>query len=247
MKIAVIGASGTMGGYVSDLLEERGVDVVRAQRSSGVDAVTGDGLAAAVRGADAVVDCLNLTTTSAQKATAFFTSAAGNIAAAVEAEGARLACLSICHASDPAVNRRMGYYQGKAAQEAVYRSSLGEAATIVRTTQWFELAETMMARMSVGPFAAVPHMMTAPLAAADGAQVIADVACGTAHLGKEAVEVRGSEELDLVDVGRAIRQARGKRGPIGVNFGGPALRDGRLIPDAPDVITATTLAEWLTR
>jgi hypothetical protein len=158
-----------MGGLVGRRLEESGADVVRAHRGSGVDAVTGVGLADAIVGADVVVDCLNVTTSSGRKAIGFFAAAAGNVSRAVDAAGARLVCLSICNTADPAVNKRMGYYRGKAAQERVYRENLGDRATVVATTQWFELAATMLDRLSAGPIAMVPHMLTAPLAAVDGA------------------------------------------------------------------------------
>nr|WP_212763267.1 SDR family oxidoreductase [Gordonia araii] len=235
-----------MGALVSNQLGERGVTVVEAHRGSGVDARTGAGLAEAVDGADVVIDCLNLTTMSAAKAKEFFAQAATNVAEAATAAGARVVCLSICNAADPAVNRRMGYYQGKAAQEQTYRDILGNRLTVVRTTQWFELAATMTDQMSVGPIAVMPHMVTAPMAASDGAAVIADAALGTAHQGRPVVEVRGPEQLDLVDVARALRGVRGARGPlIPIRFGGRALRDGSLIPQHPDVVTAMTLDQWL--
>ncbi|MFZ2512444.1 MAG: SDR family oxidoreductase, partial [Gordonia sp. (in: high G+C Gram-positive bacteria)] len=172
MKIVVLGASGTMGRQVAEKLTARGVEVVAAHRGSGVDALTGEGLAAAVDGADVVVDCLNLTTQSGRKATEFFRATAAHVADAASQAGARLVCLSICHAVDPAVNAKMGYYRGKAAQEEAYRERLGGALTVVRTTQWFELARTISDQFSLGPVAAVPHMITAPLAAADGADAI---------------------------------------------------------------------------
>lgn len=99
------------------------MDVVAAHRGSGVNALTGEGLAAAVDGADVVVDCLNVTTQSGRKATGFFTTTAGNIAGAARHSGARVVCLSICNAVDPAVNATMGYYRGKAAQEATDRTA----------------------------------------------------------------------------------------------------------------------------
>lgn len=245
MKVVVLGASGTMGALVSDRLAERGAQVVRAHRGSGVDAFTGTGLTEALAGADVVVDTLNVTTTSAAKAKQFFSAAATNVAQAAGVAGARVVCLSICSAADPEVNRRMGYYQGKAAQEQTYRDLLGDAVTVVRTTQWFELAETLMSQLSVGPLALMPHMVTAPLAAADGAAVIADVALGTAHTGRPEIDVRGPQRLDLVDVARAVTAVEGRRGPIAIRFGGAALRDGRLIPEPADVITETTLEQWL--
>ncbi len=244
MRAVVIGASGTMGALVSEGLEQRGADVVRAHRGSGVDAQSGAGLAQAVAGADVVVDCLNLTTQSAAKAKAFFSAAATNIADAADQAGARVVCLSICNAANPAVNRRMGYYRGKAAQEAAYQKRLGDRCTLVRTTQWFELAQTMTDQLSAGPIALLPHMVTAPLAASDGAKVIVDEVLDPS--GRSAVEVRGPQEMDLVDVARAIRTATGKGGLlIPIRFGGAALRNGALIPAHADVVTETTLDQWL--
>lgn len=239
-----MGASGTMGALVSEALTQRGADVLRAHRGSGVDAQSGAGLAQAVVGSDVVVDCLNITTQSAAKAKAFFGTAATNIAGAAEQAGARVVCLSICNTADPAVNRRMGYYQGKAAQEAAYTQHLGERCTLVRTTQWFELAQTMTDQLSAGPVALMPHMVTAPLAASDGAAAIVDEVLEPS--GRHAIEVRGPQEMDLVDVARAIRSAHGKGGwLIPIRFGGAALRNGALIPAHADVVTTTTLDQWL--
>lgn len=244
MKIIVIGASGTMGRRVADRLEAAGAQVVRAHRGTGVDAQTGEGLAQAIAGADVVVDCLNVATVSTQKAVAFFDAAADHIADAANAAGARVVCLSICNAADPAVNRKMGYYKGKAHQESVYRARLADdRLTIVRTTQWFELAETMSDQFSLGRIALMPRMVTAPIAADDGADVIAAVALGTEFAGASSIEVRGPDRVDLVDVARAVRGGRGK--VFGLRFGGPALTDGSLIPREADVVTETTLAQWL--
>ncbi|MFT3899411.1 MAG: SDR family oxidoreductase [Gordonia sp. (in: high G+C Gram-positive bacteria)] len=246
MKIVVIGSTGTMGALVCNQLGERGHEVVEACRATGVDAQSGAGLAAAVDGADVVIDCLNNITTSSSKAKKFFGAAARNIGEAAKGVGARVVCLSICNATEPTVNRRYGYYQGKAEQEAAYREILGDQVTVVRTTQWYELADTITDQMSLGPIAVLPHMLTAPMAASDGAVVIADAADGSGYRGKPVVEVKGPQELDLVDVARASRKARGVRGAlIPIRFGGKAFRDGGLIPEHPDVVTAMTLEQWL--
>ena len=95
----------------------------------------------------------------------------------------------------------------------------------------------MLDRLSAGPIAMVPHMLTAPLAAVvDGAAVIADTALGEAHQGKTLVTVRGPQRLDLADVGGCCAGSKGKRAPS-PSTSGPALRDGRLIPDPADVVT----------
>ncbi len=59
------------------------------------------------------------------------------------------------------------------------------------------------------------------------------------------MNVRGPQRLDLADVGRVLRQQQGNRAPLAINFCGPALRDGSLVPDPADVVTETTLEQWL--
>ncbi|GAA3726473.1 SDR family oxidoreductase [Gordonia hankookensis] len=245
MKVVILGASGEIGRSLSDRLRDRGVDVLAAQRSSGVDAYTGTGLVESFAGADAVVDCTNIVTTKAAAAIDFYATVAANVAAAaIEAGVDRVICLSIINAADPAVNAKFGYYQGKAAQEEAYRGALGaDRLTVVRSAQWYELARQMMGTLRLGPLAAVPHMRCRPLSSADAAAAVADVVM--APNGSD-VEVAGPEVLDLTDIGKAIaRRAGAPRWVIGVKVGGQAIRDGGLLPDAPTVIAPTTLEEWL--
>ncbi|TYQ10784.1 UNVERIFIED_ORG: uncharacterized protein YbjT (DUF2867 family) [Gordonia westfalica J30] len=254
MKIVVIGASGVLGSRVADLLAERGNEVVRANRAAGVDAYTGEGLAQAMSGADVVVDCLSVETLSAKKAVDFFRTTAHNIGrAATAAAVGHVVCVSIVNADDPAVNAKFGYYQGKAAQEAAYRDVVDPARlTILASVQWFELAEQMMGRMAVGPVAIVPKMRCRPAAAEDVAKVVADTAttapapAGAGGLRK--IEVAGPAEMDLLGVAKAVAAQRGSpRWILGAPVGGPAIRGGGLVPANPDVVTPTTLDQWLAR
>ncbi|AZZ83002.1 MULTISPECIES: SDR family oxidoreductase [Gordonia] len=252
MKIVVIGASGVLGSRVADLLAERGNEVVRANRGAGVDAYTGEGLARAMSGADVVVDCLSVETLSAKKAVDFFRTTARNIGrAATAAAVGHVVCVSIVNADDPTVNAKFGYYQGKAAQEAAYRDVVDPATlTILASVQWFELAEQMMGRMAVGPVAIVPKMRCRPAAAEDVAKVVADTATAgpvTADAGGvRKIEVAGPAEMNLVDVAKAVAAQRGSpRWIIGAAVGGSAIRGGGLVPANPDVITPTTLEQWL--
>ncbi len=247
MKIVVVGASGALGSRVADLLVERGHEVVRASRATGVDAYTGTGLAAAFDGADAVVDCLSLQTLKAKEAIDFFETTATKIGRAATTAGvAHVVVVSIVNAGDPAVNAKFGYYQGKAAQEAAYGEVVDPAAlTILASVQWFELAEQMMSSMGFGPIAAVPRMRCAPAAVADVAVAVADVVTA-GPTGKRTIEVSGPVEMDLVDVAKAVAAQTGSpRWIFGVRFGGPAIRGGGLVPANPDVVTSTTLDGWL--
>ncbi|MDL9938352.1 SDR family oxidoreductase [Gordonia sp. ABSL1-1] len=255
MRVVVVGASGLFGAAVVGDLSARGVDVVAAQRSTGVDAYQGSGLSEAFAGADVVVDCLNLMTTRARRAIDFFGTSATNIGRAAASAGASVVCLSIVNANDPAVNAKFGYYQGKSAQEKAYREVLAPASptpaplTIVASTQWYDLAAQMMSQMRLGPLAVVPHMRCRPAAVGDVAAAFADVVTtpvtGAATEARR-VEIAGPDELDLLDVARAIAQRDGSpRKVFGVNVGGAAIREGGLIPAHPDVVTPTTLTQWL--
>ena len=174
MKVTVLGATGTIGTLIVARLHEFGHDVVAASRSSGVDAVTGDGLDEALAGADAVVDCLNIASMSTVKALEFFTTTAGNVSAAARRAGVgRIVCVSIAGATDPAVNKGYGYYRGKAAQEHAYRSS-GLPLTIIHSTQWFELMSTIVQRTTVGPVSFIPTMRMAAVAAGSVAHLVVD-------------------------------------------------------------------------
>ena len=118
MKIVVLGGNGTMGARVVRLLELAGHEVVAASRSTGIDAYAGTGLADSFAGADAVVDCLNIVSMKANVCVDFYETTARNvIRAAEDARVAHLVCVSIVNARNPEINRRMGYYRGKAAQK----------------------------------------------------------------------------------------------------------------------------------
>src|SRR5699024_10003458 len=107
----------------------------------------------------------NLEALRAATARAFFEGAAQHVVRAARQEGVgRIVCISIAGAADPSVNRLMGYYQGKAAQEQVYASS-GETVTIIRSAQWFELLDDVVRRASIGPVAVLPTMTMAALSA----------------------------------------------------------------------------------
>ena len=89
MRIAVVGATGRVGRHVVDLLEARGHDVVAMSRSSGVDVVTGEGLADALTGVEVAIDAATGNSPDEDEATRFFTAAARNLQEAGERAGVR--------------------------------------------------------------------------------------------------------------------------------------------------------------
>ncbi|GAA2378155.1 MULTISPECIES: SDR family oxidoreductase [Gordonia] len=246
MRVTVVGASGEFGSVLSEILQRRGAQVTRAHRATGVDAVTGSGLAQACEGADVVVDATSLLSRSADESVRFFGAVARNISIAAEAAGAAVVFLSIYGASDPVVNRKMGHYRGKAEQETVYAETLGGTATAVLSTQWYSLAQKFLSMLTFGPIGAAPRMLSRPAAVEDVAEVFADVVLDTARPAR--VTVAGPAVMDLADAAKAIAAQKGSpRFVFGVNYGGPGLRSGGLVPDHPDAITETTFDQWLAR
>lgn len=236
MRITVFGASGMIGAKVSDELHSRGHDVVRASRATGLDATSSNAVRRAVRGSSVVIDCLNIETLSAKKATAFFELTANTITRAAHAAGVgQLYCLSILNASDSRVNSAMGYYRGKAAQERIYRRAGGR---IIATTQWFEFAEQLAARTSLGPVSLLPKMRTQPVAADSVADFVASAIEERRATG---LEIAGPEPLWLGEVARR----RGVKPLIVLPVGSQVLRNGMLLPKPGVHFDAVTLAEWL--
>ena len=226
-RVVVLGGTGEMGARVAAALEARGHDVVRAARSTGVDVTTGAGLDDALVGADTVLDCLNVVTTSRADAVAFFEGAARRVRAAAEQAGVgHLVVLSIVNTTDPTVRRAVGYYAGKAAQEEAYEGTT-VPVTVVRTTAWFTLGETFLSQIRLGRVAVVPRLRLRPVHPDAAASLLADVVArgpGTPLL-----------ELRRTRGGRRGRDgASGRRRPPSGRAGGrPAAARARAARRAP--------------
>ncbi len=249
----MLGGSGAMGAPVADRLAAAGHDVVRASRRTGVDAATGTGLAAAVEGADVVIDCLNVVTTRRSRAVGFFTAAAGHVVdAARSAHVGHLVVLSIVNVTDQAVRRALGYYAGKAAQEETYAGS-GLPVSVVATTAWFSLAEQFLEQGRFGPVALIPAMRLQPVHPDAAADLLAEVGRGPAPDGVARHRLAGPEPRDAPAMGRDLAAARRLRTHVqGVPF--PLSREFRCRALLPrDDAGATTriddrrYADWLAR
>lgn len=206
MQFVVFGGNGVLGRLVVAEGRRRGHAVTIASRASGVDAVNGEGVRTAVRGMDAVIDCINIQTASGRKAVAGFGAVAQHLTDAVRAERVpHLVSITIFGVHGAEMQKRNGYYRGKAHQEGVLAGS-GVPVTLVRSTQWFEIAATFL-RGRIGPLALVPHMRSQPVAAAEAATAMVDAA-ERGHTGAE-VRVAGPEVRDIADLARAIAAKRG--------------------------------------
>ncbi len=247
LTVAVLGATGQLGARVVAHLRDRGAEVVEVSRRQGADASSGQGLDAAFEGVSTVVDCLNVVTLSRRRAVDFFTTTAHHVLDAAQRSGvSRIVCVTIINAREPEVHRWMGYYAGKAAQEQVYRAG-PVPVTVVASAQWYELAETLLAQLRIGPLSVVPGMRSRPLAVDEAAAFVADRALEPAGTDTSAdAVIAGPEVRDMAELARAIARRRGgRRAVLRVPVPFTALGNGGLLPRG-DVTTAPTRFEdWL--
>ncbi|MEU8591547.1 SDR family oxidoreductase [Streptomyces sp. NPDC048664] len=203
MKIAVIGGTGLIGSQVVEILKEAGHDAVPHSLSTGVNVITGEGLEEAVAGADTVV---NLTNSPAFDDTslAFFRTSMDHLLAACEKGRVRhVVILSIVGVDQvPALD----YYRAKVLQEDVLAAG-PIPYSIVRATQFMEFVGAVMDATTEGDTVRLPRTPLQPIAAADVARAVADVALG-APLGG-VLDIAGPEVFPLDELGRLTLAARG--------------------------------------
>ena len=204
MRVAVAGGTGLTGRHVVDRLTSGGHEPVVLSRSSGVDLVTGAGLAAALAGVDAVIDVSNVTTTRRAVAERFFTAATTHLRDAAAAAGVgHYVLLSIV-----GVDRvDLGYYAGKRRQEQLLAA--GRVPwTVLRATQFHEFAEQVLERLR-GPVAVIPAMRSRPVAVAEVADALVEAVI-TGPVDGYATELAGPEVLWLADMARLVLRQRGQ-------------------------------------
>jgi uncharacterized protein YbjT (DUF2867 family) len=244
MRIAVAGGTGLVGRYVVAELRAAGHEPVVLTRSSGADVLTGDGLDAALDGADVLIDVTNTAALSGRKTVAFFTAGTGNLLAAGRRAGVKHhVVLSIVGTGRPGMSS--GYNAGKVAQEALVRAS-GVPFSIMRATQFHQFVPELLDRIP-GPVLLVPRMRIQPVAAGEVAAVLAALATGPpAGL---APEMAGPEPAELADLARQVAQARGSRRPVlrvrVPGAAGRAMAEGAMLPAGPGLRGTQTFAGWL--
>lgn len=245
MKIVVIGGSGLIGKKLIPLLRGAGHEAVSASPSSGVNTLTGEGLAEALAGADVVVDVTNSPSFEDKAVLEFFETSTRNILAAEAAAGVKHhVALSVVGADRFPDS---GYLRAKVAQESLIKASK-VPCTILRATQFFEF---------LGPIAGpgtgtvrLPSAPMQPLAADDVAVALADVAMGSPANG--VLEVAGPESLSIAAfVGKALAASGDKRTVVAdpqARYYGAALDDLGLKPRNPNPrIGPTRFEEWVSR
>ena len=243
MTIAIVGGTGTLGRQVAAALEARGHKVRTLSRHAPeyrVDLATGVGLGPALAGCDVVVDASN---SAARKPAGIFVDGSSRL---LEAEAAAGVTHHVCVSIVGCDQVPMSYFRAKADQERV----VGQGTvpwSIVRSTQSHELVGTVLAAAGRWRVLPMPPGVLQPVACADAARAIADVAEG-APLNR-CLTVAGPEVRELRDLARTWREVTGHRAallpmPVPGTIG-RALRSGGLTAPRPDVRGATGFADWL--
>lgn len=203
MKIVVLGGSGLIGTKVVKRLRDAGHDVLAASPSTGVNAVTGEGLASALRGAEIVVDVANSPSFEPEAALTFFQRSAANLLPAEEAAGVKHhVALSVVGAERLP---DLGYMRAKLAQEAAIRAAK-VPYTIVRATQFHEFVPAIASSAEVDGVVRVPSALVQTIAAEDVARLLVGVALEPARSGM--VEIGGPEAIPLDAAVRRLFAAR---------------------------------------
>jgi uncharacterized protein YbjT (DUF2867 family) len=178
MKIVVIGGTGLIGGKLVQLLRAQGQEVLAASPASGVNAVTGEGLAAALAGAEVVVDVANSPSFADADVLAFFEQSSRNLCAAEAAAGVRHhVALSVVGTERLLAS---GYFRAKMAQERLIKEG-GIPYTILRATQFFEFMGAIGKSAASDNGIRLSPALVQPVAADDVAAALADLALAARH------------------------------------------------------------------
>src|SRR5215469_14343836 len=183
MKIVVIGGSGLIGSKLVNKLREHGHEAVPASPNTGVNSLTGEGLAGVLQGASAVVDVSNSPSFEETAAMKFFTTATGNLVQHARAAGVRhYVALSVVGTDRLAEKRPSdaektirGYFRAKLAQEKLIKES-SIPFSIVHATQFFEFVKNIADASSDGTTVRLAPVLIQPMAADDVAGGVGRVA-----------------------------------------------------------------------
>jgi uncharacterized protein YbjT (DUF2867 family) len=249
-KIAVAGATGRVGRHVVDVLEAGGHDVVLISRSSGVDVVTGDGLAEALAGVDCVIDVATGSSPDQEAATEFFTAAARNLQEIGERAGVR----RIVVVSIIGIDRFTGgYSSAKVAHEQAMLSG-PIPVRVLRAAQFHEFVAQLVDWGRQGEVSYVPKMRTQLVAARTVAHALAELANGSAPAAESSaapfLEIAGPREESLVEVAKLLVARLGD--PVRIEgVSNPADPDmalyetGALLPGPDAILAGPTFEAWL--
>src|SRR5215471_19069319 len=246
MKIVVIGGTGLIGSKTVAILRQGGHEVVAASPSTGVNSLTGEGLTAAMAGAQVVIDLANAPAWDDQAVLAFFETSGRNLLAAEAAAGVQHHVAVSIVGTDRMPDN--GYFRAKVAQEHLIEAS-GLPYTIIRSTQFLEFLGGIAAASAEGNIVRLSPGLFQPIAADDVAPLVAEVALAAPRNG--IVEIAGPERAPFNAIVARYLQAVGDprevvSDPEARYFGG-RVEEHSLVPLGDARLGRIGLDEWLRR
>lgn len=246
MKIVVIGGSGLIGSKLVNILRQRGHEAVAASPASGVNTLTGQGLAEVLAGTQVVVDVANSPSFEDKAVLEFFETSGRNLLAAEAAAGVtHHIALSVVGTDKLAES---GYFRGKIAQEKLIRAA-SIPYTIVHSTQFMEFLGGIAQSGTEGQTVRLSPAFVQPISSDDVAAAMADFTLGAPVNGT--VEIAGPEKVRLSDlVQRFLTASNDPRKVVAdpqARYFGAELRDDTLVPVGKARLGTVRFEEWFSK
>lgn len=244
MKIVVVGGSGLIGTRLVKVLRSRGHEVISGSSRTGINAVTGEGLAAAFSGASVVVDVMNSPSWEDAAVLEFFETTSRNLLAAEAATGVRNHVALSVVGTERLLES--GYFRAKMAQEKLIQSS-SVPYTIVRATQFIEFLGGIADFATDGNTVRLPPDLMQPISADDVATALADYALASPTNG--IVDIAGPNAMGIDEAVRRYLAAHGDPRQVMTDqtarYYGIKVGERSLIPAGAARTMPTTLSDWL--
>ncbi|EJL51917.1 putative nucleoside-diphosphate sugar epimerase [Rhizobium sp. CF122] len=243
MKIVIIGGTGLIGSKTVDRLSKQGHEVIAASPNTGVNTITGEGLATALAGTEVVVDLANSPSFEDKAVLEFFETSGRNLFAAEKAAGVKHhIALSVVGTERL---QESGYFRGKLAQEKLIKAS-GVPYTIVHSTQFMEFLSGIAQSGTVGDTVHLSPAYVQPIASDDVADAMADVTLAAPV--NATIEIAGPERFRLNELVarylKAMGDARKVEPDPEARYFGARLEDGSLVSDNNPRLGRITFEQW---
>jgi uncharacterized protein YbjT (DUF2867 family) len=244
MKIVVIGGTGLIGSRVVTKLREHGHEAISASPNSGVNTVTGQGLAEALKGASVVVDVSNAPSWEDSAVMKFFETSTRNLLSGEATAGVKHHVALSVVGSERMLES--GYFRAKIAQENLIKAS-SIPYSILRATQFFEFVKGIADVSTEGSKVRLPSVLIQPMAADDVATAVGQVALGQSIQGT--LETGGPEKFHLDEfVRKGMAASKDPREVVGdphARYYGIAVKERTLVPEDDAKLGKIRFEDWL--